>query len=395
MARWDSFSTFLQEALAAPETARQAMVNDLLAERPAFPWVEGDQATFVLDRAGTRTAALNLDTIQADPPFAAMENLKGTTFWYVTRAFAADDLLDYMIAIDDPMTPLAQETDIVNRVATHWGTDALNPQRMETAQMNVSVLRMPQARPFPDWAGFRHVPRGKVSEHRITSDDNAVRDRVLWVYTPNGYDSGNVHPLLLLLDGQWALGPLQIPHAADALIKHGRMQPTVIAMLQSAVGEDRNREYIGNAAFGHFLVSQVLPLIQTHYDIDSSTIGIGGVDVGAVAAIDAALTSPALFNRLMMISPPLGKGAYQDSLRQIVTRLDSAAELPARIFHSVGRYEAKSRFLRPSLALRDTLQSRRDIAYQFAETGSGHGLVGFRGVIPEALVHLFPGATHG
>ncbi len=78
-------------------------------------------------RAGANSVALNLDTIPTDPPFAPMTQIDGTTLWFVTHPFADDDLLDYMLAVDDPMTPLAQETDIVGRVSNHWQPDPLNP----------------------------------------------------------------------------------------------------------------------------------------------------------------------------------------------------------------------------------------------------------------------------
>ena len=392
MADWTSFDAFLADALAAPEADRPELVTDLLVQQTDWPWITGPSVTFALRRSGLHSVALNLDTIQADPPFAPMENLPGTDFWYITRAFEPDDLLDYMLALDDPGTPLAQETDLAGRVALHWGTDALNPRRMETAQMNVSVLRMPEARPFPDWAAFQAVPRGRIYEHALGSQEIGFIDRRVWVYTPAGYEtSPNPYPLLVLMDGQWAVGPLQVPAIADALIKHGRMQPTLIAMVQSGAQDERMREYMASERTTSFLLAELLPFLQTNYAVDAAQIGIGGVDLGAVAAAHAALRSPAVFSRLVLVSPPLGRGAGQDALRELVARLESATDLPARFFQSVGRYEAKGRFLKPARALQERLSRRRDLEYHFTETGSGHGLVGFRSVLPEALAYAFPG----
>jgi enterochelin esterase-like enzyme len=395
MPRWTSFSTFLEEALRTPENDRQALVDALLDERRTWPWIEHDRATFALNRPGTSSAAVNLDTLPGDPPFAPMTQLRGTRFWHVTLEFQPDDLLDYMIAIDDPMTPLAQETDIAGRIARHWGTDALNPLRMETQQMNVSVLRMHEARPFPNWTQF-DVPRGRLYEHTLASEELGFAERALWVYTPPGYESGDgVYPLLILHDGQWMVGPLQVPAMADVLIKHQRLQPCLIAMIQTGSAAEREREYTASDQHTRFLVSELLPFVQTRYYVDYSHIGVGGVAVGAVAAAHAALAHPALFSRLLMISPPLGRGANQDALRGVVNALSSSDVLPSRIFQSVGRYEARGRFLRPGRGLRDTLSTRRDIAYHFEEIGSGHGLVGFRSILPEALAWTLPGAAWG
>ncbi len=390
MARWSSFNAFLDDITKGND--RQALADQLLEEREAWPWVESAQATFVYSRTGTTSVALNLDTIPKDPPFAPMTRVKGTNLWYVTQTFESDDLLDYMLAVDDPMTPLAQESNILARVTEHWQPDPLNPAKMETAQMNVSVLRMSEARPFPDWSAMRAVPRGRTYEHSIDSEAMNYHGRKLWVYTPPGYEgSGMAYPLLIMQDGQWATGPLQLPYIADTLIKHRRMQPAVIAMMQSGNQDERNREYISSDKHYTFLLAELMPFVQTHYRIDSNRVGVGGVAVGAIAAAHAALKNPAVFSRLMLISPPLGRGEYQEELREYNKRFAGADVMPKRIFQSVGRYEAKARFHKPAHALKMILEGYRSVEYKFVESGSGHGLVGFRSVLPEALAWTFPG----
>lgn len=393
MPRWSSFSAFLHDiAQTTSGAARQTLADALLSERPEWPWVEPDQATFIYTQPDAQTVALNLDTIPRDPPFAPMTRLEGTTLWYVTYPFAADDLLDYMLAINDPQTPLAQETNVAARVADHWRADPLNPLKMEAAPTAVSVLRMGDARPFLDWGALSAVPNGNVYEHTIDSDSMNYRGRKLWVSTPYGYEgSGLAYPLLIVQDGQWAIGPLQLPCIADALIKHRRLQPIVIAMVQSGSPAERDREYISNDKYYSFLLSELMPYVQTHYRIDSNTVGIGGVAVGAVAAAHASLNNPAVFSRLILISPPLGKGQYQDELREYSKRFAGAELLPKRIFQSVGRYEAKARFHKPAHTLKLVLEGFSTTEYKFVETGSGHGLVGFRAILPEALAWAFPG----
>jgi enterochelin esterase-like enzyme len=397
MPRWNSFNNFLEEAAQADsDTARQALVDVLLAEKQHWPWVEDGQATFIYTGNNLSNVALNLDTIPSDPPFDPMVNLFGTNLWYVSRAFAPDDLLDYMLAVNDPMTPLAQERDIAARVSGFWWADPRNPLHMDTPQMNVSVLRMNEARPFPDWSSFRAVLHGRVTEHIVNSAEIGFSGRKLWVYTPPGYDSSaGAYPLLVLHDGQWAVGPLQVTYIADALIKYQRLQPTVIAMIQSGTQDERNREYVASDKHYAYLLTELLPFVQTNYRIDSTSIAVGGVAVGAVAAAHAALRNPAVFSGLMMISPPLGKGQFQEQLQELISRFENSESLPKRIFQSVGRYEARGRFYRPAIALSDVLETRSSTAYKFVETGSGHGLVGFKSVMPEALAWMFPGGAFG
>jgi enterochelin esterase-like enzyme len=238
---------------------------------------------------------------------------------------------------------------------------------------------------------MRAVPSGRVFEHLVDSDGMNYRGRKLWVYTPPGYEgSGMAYPLLLMQDGQWSIGPLQLPYIADALIKHRRMQPAIVAMIQSGTQEERNREYISNDKYYTFLLSELMPFVQTQYRIDSNRVAVGGVAVGAVAAAHAALKNPAVFTRLLMISPPLGKGEFQDELREYNKRFAGAEMLPKRLFQSVGRYEAKARFHKPAHALKMILEGFSAVDYRFVETGSGHGLVGFRSILPEALAWTFP-----
>lgn len=394
MSNWETFDAFLTQAQAAPVDERQAIVNALLAERPVFPWVEGNRATFIYTEPGATQVALNLDTIKADPPFVPMERLEGTSLFYVTYPFAQDDLLDYLIVVDDPMTPLAQESpaQLTARVQQYWRTDSLNPASMKTANLDVSVLQMPAARPFPDWSRLGGVPRGSTVEHRMNSQKMGFVGRKVWVHTPPNYrESGLVYPLLILQDGQWAVGPLQVPHIVDALVKHGRMAPVIIAMVQSGTQQDRIRDYVLRDTHYDFILDELLPFLQTHYRIDSTNLGIGGASAGAVAAADAALKNPAVFNGLVMLSPPLGKGPGQEKLMQYAQRFQDARLLPRRVFHTVGRYEVTGRFLRPNVELSDILDERTDLEYKFVELGSGHGLVAFRSILPEALAWAFPG----
>jgi enterochelin esterase-like enzyme len=400
MTRWTSFNQFLTEAQAAPQEDRQALVEELLRERPETPWIEGTLVTFLYAGVGAQNVAVNLDIIESDPPFIPMTRLEGTTLWYAQRRFRPDDLLDYLIAVDDPLTPLAKEKNLLQRIARCWRVDPRNPLRMSTAQMEVSVLHMPKARPFPDWSRF-NVPRGQIFEHEFSSVQMHFERRKLWVYTPPGYDpQAHTYPLLVLFDGQWMLGPLQVPYIADALVKHQRMQPAVIAMLQSGSQAQRVQEFVSNDRHYAAILTELLPFLQDAYALDATDLGVGGVDVGAIAAAYCALRNPAVFSHLIMLSPPLGRGQAQERLVEYADRFASARLLPQRIFQSVGRYENRKRFYDPGLALGLILQRREiergDIDHEFIELGSGHGLVAFKAAFPEALAHIFPAHTlHG
>jgi enterochelin esterase-like enzyme len=393
MPRWTDFDTFVAEVESARRDGdRQTLVDELLVERREWPWIQGNKATFIFNSLGARkNVSLNMDTIKADPPFAPLKQLEGTTLWHLTRTFAEDDLLDYMLAVDDPLTPLSQESDVLARIVKYWRVDPANPLKMSSGQQDVSVLRMANARPYLDWNSLGAVPRGKVDELTFDSEQLGFKGRNLWVYTPPGYEgSGLAYPLLILQDGQWANGPLQVPAIADALIKHKRLMPLVIAMVQSGNQNERIFEYTSNDQHYNSLLLEVLPMVQSHYRIDSANMGVGGVGNGAVAAAHAVLKNPAVFSSLIMISAPLGKGQDEDILSKYAGRFEQAPVLPQRVFQSVGRYESKARFVRPAQALRDILKLGLGDGYQYAEIGSGHSLAAFRSILPEALAWIFP-----
>jgi enterochelin esterase-like enzyme len=312
-----------------------------------------------------QTVALNMDNVKADPPLLPLTRLEGTTLWYLTREFAEDDLLDYLLAVNDPLTPLAQETNINARISQFWRADALNPLKMQAAGQEVSVVRMGSARPFPDWTAMRAVPRGAITAHTVTSKHIDFSGRTIQVYTPPGYDiAEGAYPLLIVQDGQWMYGPLQLPAIVDALIKHQRVQPLVIAMIESTTAqEQRTSEYASSDAYSQFLNADVLPLIQANYRIDEAQVGIGGVAQGAVAAAHAALAAPEHFSRLLLISAPLGKSGTEDVWAHYQPRFQDVDKLPKRIFQAAGRYEAKNRFLRPAQTLNTFLSSKPNLAY--------------------------------
>jgi len=394
--RWNSFIQFLAEVHQIPVEDRQPVVEELLDTRKDWPWVERDRAAFVYDSRTADSVRLNLDIINADPPFEDLVQLEGTTLWYYQRYFDKDALLDYMFAVNDPGTPLAGEADLVGRITKYWEIDPRNPRMVDTTQIDTSVLKMPKARPFPDWRKMRAIPRGRIYQHKFSSVQMSFTDRDLWVYTPPGYnpDDGKMYPMLVLTDGQWAVDIFEVPYIADALIKHNRMEPVIIAMLASGSQADRVQDYVSNDNHYSAILTELLPFLQTEYMIDSTNLGIGGVGEGAVAAAHAAIKNPAVFAHLIMLSPPLGRGPGAKKLKEYADRFRDAPLLPTRIFHSVGRYEAKLRYYQPAIALRGILDRRMandpKLDYRFVELGSGHSLAAFKSIYPEALAHTFP-----
>ena len=394
--RWNSFIQFLCEIYQTAPDDRQNLVDELLLTHDEWPWIERNKATFVYDSWTAQNVALNVDIINRDPPFENMTRLDETSLWYYQRFFERDALVDYMFAIDDPGTPLAQEVDLMDRVGRYWQADSRNGLSIRSNRVDTSILQMPRARPFPQWAAMGAVSRGRVYRHQFSSAQLGFSNRSLWVYTPPDYDAndGRNYRLLVLMDGQWAVDALEVPYIADALIKHGRMEPIIIAMLAGGLQAERVSEYVGNDKQYALIAAELLPFLQAEHRIEPLDLGLGGVGEGAIAALHSALKNPAIFGHLILISPPLGREPAVHLLKDYAERFRDSPILPNRIFHSVGRYEQDLRFYQPALALRGILERRMthdpELKYRFVELGSGHSLAAFKSVLPEALAHVFP-----
>ncbi len=394
--RWSSFIQFLSETYQVDAEERQLIAEELVSSRRDWPWVERDRATFVYDSPSAHSVAVSMDVVERDPPFEYLVKLEDTSLWYYQRIFDQDALLDYVFAVNDPGTPLSQEVDLARRISQFWEVDRHNALTIQTNQIQTSVLQMPKARPFVEWQTMQAVPRGRVFRHSFSSAQLGFAERGLWVYTPPDYDGHDrrLYPLLIFMDGQWALDVMEMPYIADALIKHRRLAPVIMAMLEGGSPAERVREYVSNDRHYAMILTELLPFMQTEYKIEPVHLGLGGVGEGAVAAAHAALKNPAIFAHLIMLSPPLGRGPAAENLREYARRFRDSPLLPRRIFQSVGRYEQNSRFYQPALALRGILDQRRrydgHLAYKFVELGSGHSLAAFKSIMPEALSHAFP-----
>ena len=396
LSRWSSFIQFLSETYQVDARERQVIADELVSSRSDWPWVERDRATFVYHSTSAHSVAVSMDVVEKDPPFEYLVKLEDTSLWYYQRIFDQDALLDYVFAVNDPGTPLSQEVDLTNRISKFWEVDSLNAMSVRTQQIHASILQMPRARPFADWRTMRAVRHGRINRHSFSSARLGFAGRSLWVYTPPDYDpnANRLYPLLMMMDGQWALNVMEMPYIADALVKHRRMKPLIMAMLEGGSPVASAREYIGNDRHYAMILTELLPFLQTEYKVEPVSLGLGGVGEGAAAAAYAALKNPSVFGHLIMISPPLGHGADAKNLAEYARRFRDSPRLPRRIFQSVGRYEHNRRFYQPALALRTILEQRRSydggLAYKFVELGSGHSLAAFKSVMPEALSHAFP-----
>jgi len=88
--------------------------------------------------------------------------------------------------------------------------------------------------------------------------------------------------------------------------------------------------------YGDFVISEVMPLIETKYRVltGAHNTGLGGAMYGADAALYAALAHPGVFGKVLLESPVLSVG---DS--QLLKDAEKATQFPEKMYIAVGTAE--------------------------------------------------------
>lgn len=150
----------------------------------------------------------------------------------------------------------------------------------------------------------RHVPHGTVHVEFYDSK-NLDTERMVYVYTPPGYDSSNVrYPVLYLLhgngqiEGSWTwTGRANV--IMDNLLVDGKIKPMVVVMPYGHV--PREMKPAGNtpelspanasAAIEKELLTAVKPIVENKYRVllDRNHRAIGGLSMGAGQSMSIGL----------------------------------------------------------------------------------------------------------
>lgn len=208
-------------------------------------------------------------------------------------------------------------------------------------------------------------------------------------------------PLLVLHDGQnlfegdrsFVHGETwRVAETVDALIADGSVQPMVVAGIDHG-GDRRAFEYTptagrrgggGAAAYGRFVMDDVVPFVSENYGTQATGIAMGGSSLGALAALVTARQFPGRVGRLLLMSPSV----WWD--RRVVLRRLKRVPVSGkpRVWLDIGLHEGGTN-LRNARALRDVL-ARQTGALQYLEDPAGaHREVDWARRLPAALTWLF------
>lgn len=287
--------------------------------------------------------------------------------------FSRTRSLEFVDRIPDPLNP-----------CTHVFTR--DPEDPDETDLVVSVLELPDAAPLV-WSVERDVQRGAVDQHRVASE-LLGNERLVYTYTPPGYDAAQAYPLVVCFDGSAFVSDayVPLPTVLDNLIAEGRIPPVVAVLPGSLDSETRMRELVLHQPFVDFLVEELLPWARERlsFSDDPSQTLVGGVSAGGLAAAHAALRRPDRFGLVLSMS-----GSFQRPLAGEYARAD---RLPIRFYLDAGRLETSAFFefgplLHANRHLRDVLIAKGyDVTYR--EFPGGHDFLWWRETVADGLAAL-------
>ena len=188
------------------------------------------------------------------------------------------------------------------------------------------------------------IPQKLVVHSSILNED-----RVIWVRTPHGYESGkDVLPVLYLTDGPAHIN--EIGNSIDFLVDNGRMPPLIVVGIANT---DRTRDLTpthsddkdssgketaptsgGGDRFFDFIQTELMPQIEKRYRTAPYRI-FAGHSLGGLMAIHILTSRPDMFQAYLAVSPSLW-WEKQAIVHQAEAFFAAHAELNKTLFFSLG-----------------------------------------------------------
>ena len=352
---------------------------DQFLETHDFPIVEGRFCTFVFRGEATSVSlrhwVFGLATSQS------FTRVPGTDLWYYVLELPENSRVEYKL-------------EVRKRGKTRWIQDPLNPHTAPDPFGANSVCHS-AGYEVPEWIRpDSWVRPGRLEERTIESRALGGKRR-LTLYVPARYSKNRRHPLLVVHDGGDYLRFADLKTVLDNLI-HRQEIPSLVAVLTHPA--DRMSEYIVNEDHSRFLVEEVVPSVESEFNLVQSPDGRGimGASLGGIASFHTATRYPETFGRVLIQSTSFAFTDIGDNRRgrifdPIVSFVNDYRSTPTavteKLFMSCGQYESliyENRSMVP--VLRSTSMDVR-----YVEARDGHNWQNWRDRLREGLSWLFPG----
>jgi enterochelin esterase family protein len=344
------------------------------------PIIEGTRCTFLY--RGDADAVSVAQRIVGLPELLPMRRLRGTDLWYLVLELPEGSRVNYQLEV--------RHGDHAERV-----NDPLN-EKLSYSPVGTSSVCFGHGYESPEWTMFDPDARpGELVD--LTVRSRALRrDCPVKVYLPARFRRTASYPLLIVHDGPDFLQYAAAKTVLDNLIHRLDVAETVVAFLQP---QDRLTEYANSTSHSRFLTSELLPRLETELPLAAkpSARCLMGSSFGAVAALSAAVRSPATYGSLILMSGSFvftdigsdhGGGEVFDPVVKFVNKYRSRpTHVADRLFVSCGVYEP---LIAPNRSMVPTFESA-GMTVRYVEARDGHNWENWRDRLRDALSWVYPG----
>ncbi len=372
----ESFSNFLLRLRLLPVDRRPLAVAEYLKAARTVPIVEGGStAHFVwYGKASLVLVSGDLQRGWSVPDTMAKIPCGEYSLFYRSYTLPPDTRVDYQFVIDGT-----------------WSPDALNPHTTPSGYGAHSQLAMPNFSSNPSLVARTGVLRGSLDSLVWKSRGDSIRQRLVWIYRPAGYDSLKNLPTLYVHDGRDALDFEMFETLLDNLVADGKLRPIVAVFIPPV---QREAEYVGlkQRAYTRVLCNDLVPLIDARYSTsrkpeDRAMMGISN---GGHLSLATVLKRPDVFLN--------AAGQSSTVTPQLLEMMDNAvahlsSHKPFRLYLDVGEYDldypgAEASFLVANRIFSAEL-TKAGIKHTFHIFNDGHEWANWRERTEEILLLFF------
>ncbi len=265
------------------------------------------------------------------------------------------------------------------------------------------------------------TPEFLQTEHKLKSI-HLKRDAELLIWTPGNLSGGETVNLLILNDGQEALG-LKLTETLNELYSTWTIDPVVVVAVKAS--DDRLQEYgvagipdfqnRGSKAglYSSFIISELLPFLHTAVKVRiNGKRVIAGFSMGGLSAFDIAWNNPQVFDAVGVLSgsfwwrkKDLNDGYTPEDriMHQVVRQTEGKPELKFWIMTGT-QDESEDRnhnFIIDSIddaidLIKELYQKgykRHDDITYYERVGGKHDVETWAKVLPAFLIWAFPRKT--
>lgn len=337
--------------------------------------------TFKLRAPQANSVSVSGDFVQMVPPMTKAEDGN----WSVTVGPLRPAIYYYVFNVDGVRT-----LDPVNPVTTT--NDRSDGQ---------SMFEVKGDKPAP--YDIQSVPHGDVHINYYVSKKFDA-PRMVWVYTPPGYDKSNAkYPALYLLHGagDTEAGWVVVGRAnfiLDNLIAEGKAKPMIVVMpygrpsrsagIEAAPFAPVPQAAPGGAMFPHDLVEDVVPFAEKQYRISTKADdrAIAGLSMGGNQTLEIGLSHLDLFHYIGAFSPVAPGQAAAETDFKAAFADPAAANKKLKLFRI---YIGKEDTLFQSNLTFDALLTKHEIKHTFTPTEEWHVWRNWRDYLADFVPQIF------